>query len=288
MSLYKSETARKTIESLYDEKLKACGFASHEDLYIETSFGPTHVIVTGPGEAPKVVVFHGINAGAPMAMEAIAHLSRHYRLLGIDTPGQANKSSERRLKMTGSDYPIWLGETLKGLQIDKAIFIGVSYGAFLLQKTIASCPELISKAIFIVPSGFVKGHLGESLQKLSFPLIRFLITQKDSHLRKFLDAFYSHIDRFAMDLQRALLLGYKMDYARPVLMKKAEAEALKAPVCVMVADNDVFFPGPDTLKRCQALFGTLQNTYVLQNSKHIPSEDRYPEIASVIENWLKQ
>lgn len=287
MSIYKNHEAKVTMMSLYDEKLKACGFGHYEELFIETSFGKTHVIISGQPNAEPLVILHGINAGAPMAMEPVAHLNKERRLIGIDTPGQAGKSDERRLKMNSDEYGQWLLETLNGLNLEQVDIVAVSYGAFLLQKLIAFAPYKIKKAIFIVPSGFVSGSVMASMKLLSFPLIRFLMTKKDEHLKKFLSSFYSDIDKFAMDMQRTLLLDFKMDYSRPLLMKESESNGFDQPVYVMVADTDVFFPGPKALERCKKLFKNIKGTHLLKACKHIPGKERYEEIAKKIEIWLK-
>lgn len=287
MSIYKNPEAKITMMKLYEDKLRSCGFEQFEDRYIKTSFGKTHVIISGPEHAEPLVILHGINAGAPMAMEPLAHLNKERRLIGIDTPGQAGKSDERRLKMNSDEYGQWLSETLNGLNLENVDIVAVSYGAFLLQKLIAYAPQKIKKAIFIVPSGFVSGPMLASMKLLSFPLIRFLITKKDEHLKKFLSAFYGDIDNFAMNMQRTLLLGFKMDYSRPLLMKESESKGFDQPVFVMVADTDVFFPGPKALERCKVLFKNIKGTHLLVGCKHIPGKERYGEIAERIEFWLK-
>lgn len=287
MSIYKSESARKTILDLYDSKLKACNI-EYEETYVSTSAGDTHVIITGDKSLPPIVVFHGINAGAPLALEAIRNLNTEYRIYGIDTVGQATKSAETRLPMKGDAYSKWICETLDGLKLDQVPVVAISYGAFLLQKLLTYNPERISKGIFVVPSGFVNGDFWPSMKKLSLPLLRFLITKKEEHLLKFMDAFFIEKDEHSVKMQKSLLLGFKMDYRRPTLMSEKDVTGVKFPLYVMVADNDVFFPGDRTLARCKKLFPTLKETYILKNSKHIPNRDRYPEISQKVHEWLRK
>ena len=285
MSLYKTPEAEKTLMRLYDEKLTACNM-EYESVYVDTTAGKTHVIVSGAAQLPPLVVFHGINAGAPLALEAIQHLNQSYRLYAIDTVGQATRSADTRLPMQGDAYGKWICETLDGLHLKQVHVIAISYGAFLLQKLMQYQPERLLKSIFIVPSGFVSGSFWRSMKELSFPLMKFLRSKQESDLLRFMDAFFITKDPHSVEMQKTLLLGFKMDYRRPILVKNKDVAQVNTPVYVMVADDDIFFPGDKTLKRCAELFPTLKDKYILQNSKHIPDQSRYGEIEEKIAEWL--
>lgn len=285
MSLYKNPEAQQTMMRLYDEKLAACGI-EYESVYVDTPAGKTHVIISGDEKLPPLVVFHGINAGAPLAIEAIKHLNQTHRIYGIDTVGQATRSAETRLPMQGDAYGKWIVATLDGLGLTKVNVIAISYGAFLLQKLMQYQPDRLLKSIFVVPSGFVSGSFWRSMKELSFPLMRFLRSKKESDLLKFMDAFFITKDRHSIEMQKTLLLGFKMDYRRPILVKNQDTANVKTPVYVMVADDDIFFPGDKTLKRCSELFSDLKDTYVLKQSKHIPDQSRYDEIEKKVAEWL--
>lgn len=287
MSLYKSPEFEQKIMQLYDEKLKACQI-DYEDVYVDSTAGKTHVIVSGAEHLPPLVVFHGINAGAPLALEAIRHLNSKFRIYGIDTVGQATKSSDTRLPMKGDAYGQWIASVLDQLKLDKVYVVAISYGAFLLQKMMNYQPERLIKSIFVVPSGFVSGNFWRSMKELSFPLMKFLRTKKEDDLLVFMNAFFTTKDRHSIELQKHLLLGFKMDYRRPILVRPNEVAGIFSPVYVMVADNDIFFPGDKTLRRCNELFKTLKDTYILENCKHIPDQDRYPEIEQKITEWLEE
>jgi pimeloyl-ACP methyl ester carboxylesterase len=286
-SIYKSESYKTEIMRLYDVRLKACNI-DYEEFYLDTFAGKTHVIVTGGASSPPLIVLHGINAGAPMAIEAIKGLNKAYRIYAIDTVGQATKSAETRLGMNDDGYARWINETMNKLNIQKAVFIGVSYGAFLLQKLMTFYPDKISKGIFVVPSGFVNGPFLKSMQKLTFPLIRFLSTKTEKSLVKFMNAFYSEIDTLSIAFQKNVLLGVKVDYRRPTLVTEKEVKGLKAPVYAMVADNDIFFPGNKTLEKVKSIFPNFKGSYTLKNTKHIPAAHNYVEIEYQIKKWLAE
>jgi len=286
-SIYKTEKAKEEILRLYDERLKACNI-EYEDIYVDTFAGRTHVIATGDKSYPPLIILHGINAGAPMALESIKGLNKKFRIYGIDTVGQSTKSAETRLPMQGADYGKWIVEVMDKMGIEKAFFIGVSFGAFLLQKVMVYYPERIMKGIFVVPSGFVNGPFFKSMQKLTFPLIKFMRSKAEKDLTKFMEAFYSEIDAPAIAFQKSVLLGVKVDYRRPIILQAKDVEKHSAPVYAMVADDDIFFPGHIALEKCKDIFTNFKGSYVLKNSKHIPAKNRYAEIEQQIGKWLAE
>jgi hypothetical protein len=124
------------------------------------------------------------------------------------------------------------------------------------------------------------------MRLLTFPLMRFLRTKRDEDLKRFLSVFYEEIDPHSLAFQREVLLGFKMDYRRPPLLKKGEVDGLSAPVYGIFAEDDVFFPGPKALAKCQAIFPNFAGFHLLKDGKHIPSAQRFLEIEQKIRAWL--
>lgn len=272
---------------LYNEKLDSLNIA-YENVDINTSFGRTRVIKTGNVNGKPIVIFHGINAGAPLTLEAVKELTKEYLLFAIDTIGQATMSEENRINIKDNSYALWANEVIQKLDIKEASFIGISYGAYILQKLITYKPEVATKCFFVVPSGFVNGKFGTSMIRLTIPLVRFLITKKDAHLKMFTKAFVPEEDEFMFRLQKALLLGLNMDYRRPVLLNEEDVQNFTSPVYMVVADDDVFFPGLKTIDRAKLVFNSFREAYILKNCKHMPSKENYSEIQQKIIQWLQQ
>lgn len=285
--LYKSSESKTQIMELYNEKLQSLGI-DYENIDILTSFGRTRVIKTGNENGKIIVLFHGINAGSPLTIEAVKELRKDYLLYAIDTIGQATMSDETRINIKDNSYALWAHEVLIHLNISKAVFIGVSYGAYILQKLITHNPELVQKCIFVVPSGLVNGKMGVSMKKLTIPLVKFQLTKSDGDLRKFINAFVPPEDEFMFRLQKALLLGLNMDYRRPILLKESDVQNFSSPVYIMVADDDIFFPGLEAIERAEAIFKNFKEAYVLKDCKHMPSKDSYAELQNKIKHWIEE
>jgi pimeloyl-ACP methyl ester carboxylesterase len=284
-SIYKNSEAKDVLMKLYDEKLATCT-VPYESVYVETQAGTTHVLITGAKDAPPLVAFHGIHAGSAVTLEALQGLASTYRLYCIDTIGQATRSAATLLPLKDDSIGRWVEEVLQELQLTTASFVGVSYGGFILQKLMAYAPERIKKAILVVPGGLANGKLGPSLKYLTLPLLKFMLTKKGIHLQTFMDAFYTDIDSSARTFQRTLLQDIKLDYRRPPLSTADDMKNVTAPVYIIVAENDIFFPSEESLERCKTIFPNFTDSYILIGSKHIPSPTSFPIIEKQIRTWL--
>lgn len=285
--VYKNDIDRAQLLIRYDKKQKSLKIPT-EDIYVNTFAGKTHVLASGPLDKPPVVLLHAFNAGAPASLEPIQGLQKDFRLYAIDSIGQATKSEETKLSLKNDDYGKWLNEVLTELKIAKASIIGVSYGGFLALKLMRYAPQKVNKSILIVPAGIVDGNIGRLLRKVTLPMLGFLITESEKSLQRFMDAFFTSINKEDISFIRSILLGTRQDHRKPPLVNKKELEHFEAPTYIMVADNDIFFPANKVLKKSKAIFKNLKESHVLRNSKHVPSENAYSEIELKISNWLNQ
>ncbi len=284
-AIYKNDTVKFELNNLYEEKLASLNI-DYKELDVNTSFGRTRIIKTGNPKGKKIVLFHGYNAGAPLTLEAVKSLRKDYLLFAIDTIGQATKSEETVMNIKNDSFAIWADEVLEGLQITSANFIGISYGAYILQKLIIYKPKKVNKCIFVVPSGITSGNFCESMKKLTFPLIRYKITKKEKHLNLFINAFVPKNDSFMLKMLSIMMKGIKLDTRIPSLLKEKDVCNFNKPVYIIAAKDDVYFPGEKIAKRSKKLFSNLQEVYMLNNSKHMPSKDTFKDIQKKIKEWV--
>lgn len=285
-SLYKRPEAKETLMRYHEEKMQSLRI-EYTESEVETRFGKTHITKAGDESLEPIVFFHGVHAGASLTLEAIQELSESYQLIVIDTVGQATKSAETRINLKDDSFAQWADEVFEQLGIESANCIGISYGAFILQKLLRYFPNRVKKCIFIVPSGIVNGPIWPSIRKLSIPLMRFQRHRKEEDLKRFISAFGDPADEFTLKFQRLLLLDVHMDYRRPPLLKKRDLAHVDHPIYLMVASNDIFFPGDQILKRSQKIFKNIKGQFRLENSKHIPNPESYSIIQGKIVEWIE-
>ncbi len=284
-SIYKNQAAKDKLMRLYDEKLESLQIDA-TNIDVETKFGRTRIVNSGNPEGKKIVIFHGYNAGAPITLEAIKGILDKYCFYVIETVGQATKSEETQIPINDNSYALWIEEILNELEIESANIIGISYGAFIVEKLIMNKPDYIDKCILVVPSGIVNGNIWESITKLTYPLIRWKITKKEKHLKSFLSAFAPIEDDHLYKMLSVIMNGVKLDTRIPKLLKSKDVANFKAPVYILAVKNDVYFPGEKIEKRSKELFSNLKEVHLLDNSKHMPSSKSYSIIQQKITEWI--
>ena len=254
----------------------------YELMRIETSFGDTNIIITGLKENPPLVLLHDYFGCAPMALEALLELTHHSRVYAIDIPGLPNLSEEYRTCLNDASYGQWMYEILSRLALRNAILVGISFGGFVAWKTLIFEETRIAKTFLIVPAGIVarvplqtfrKTHPFEKQKEIKtpLPLLSDLFSEKD----EFAEAFLSKI-----------FLYYKMDFPIIPLITEEEALRIKTPVYIVAAKNNLLFPGEKMIERAKNIFISLNQTILLEKSKHLLSPKDYERIAKYILNNL--
>lgn len=258
----------------------------YSEIDVETKFGRTRIVKTGNPNGKPIVLFHGFSAGAPLTLEAIVEIRDTYCLYAVDTIGQATKSAETQMNIKDNSYGLWADEVIKKINLNTANIIGISYGAFIVQKLITHKPERVDKCIFVVLSGIVNGNIWESITKLTIPLMKFKMTKKDEHLRGFIKSFVPDGDDFLFRLQKALMRGIYLDTKIPKLLKRKNVENFDSPVYIITVSIDIFFPGDKMAERSKSLFKNLKEIHFLKKSKHMPGKETYGEIQMKVKEWI--
>ncbi|SEH84086.1 Pimeloyl-ACP methyl ester carboxylesterase [Mycolicibacterium rutilum] len=123
-----------------------------DEFDVETRFGATHVIASGPESAPPLVLLHGATATAVMWHSVMAPLSASHRCYCIDTITEPNKSALTRPARGTANLVEWLRQVFGALRIDDAAVAGMSYGGWLATNLAVQAPELVNRLILVAPA----------------------------------------------------------------------------------------------------------------------------------------
>ncbi len=113
----------------------------------------THVVASGPKDAPPLVLLHGYMATSTMWSPNIADFSKDYRVYAIDVMGQPGKSIPKEPIRNAADYAAWLTATLDGLHLDRVSLVGMSYGGWLALNFAIAAPERVQRLVLLSPGG---------------------------------------------------------------------------------------------------------------------------------------
>lgn len=244
------------------------------DHEVSTSFAQTHVVETGNPDGPPLIVMHGGGTNGIFALYFVQALLPHHRVFAVDTPGHPGASECVFIDPRGNDSGRWLQEVAEALSLEKANYLGISWGGYIVQRLAAVSPESISKVVFLVPGGIVNPPFFLMLRDFLLPRIFCRWTGSTSYLDRFFDKLFTDNDD---PLIREYFESYFMDVRadmRP--MKRSTPEEMRkftAPKLILGADQDIFFPSAKLEERSAQVFPEPLDFRVIENSKHSPSMD---------------
>jgi pimeloyl-ACP methyl ester carboxylesterase len=124
----------------------------YDPVDVATSYGFTHINVSGPADGPPLVLLHAAGLSSTVWFANIAKLSAHHRVYAVDVIGDAGKSVVDRLMEKRADYAQWLKEVFDGLPIERCDLLGHSYGGWLTLNMALAYPDRLRKVVLLAPA----------------------------------------------------------------------------------------------------------------------------------------
>jgi 2-hydroxy-6-oxonona-2,4-dienedioate hydrolase len=273
-TIFQDDNAKNRIATWFETFRSTLAFET-ESRRIETPFGETHVLVTGPADAPPLVCLHGALASSAHLLPELGTLVNRYRIYAVDVIGQSVMSADRRLDVRDDSYGTWLAAVCKGLGLSNVSIFGVSWGGFVALRTAKVAPELISALVLLVPAGVVAGPAWAGFAQVGWPMLTYRLSPSEKRLRRLFSAlFTTHDDRWEKYFGDAVL-SYRFDMRIPPLAKEEELAAFaarKRPTLFLGGDGDVSFPGQAVVDRAKQLIPHAE-IELLPSCKHCPPFD---------------
>ncbi|WP_251552275.1 alpha/beta fold hydrolase [Neobacillus muris] len=284
-SIYKNE-GKRHITQHYDHYLKMFDF-NIEQIYVDTSYGETHILVAGPPEGKPIFIFQGGNCINPMTLSWFLPLIDKYRIYAPDTIGHPGYSSERRISAKDHSFAQWIKELMDYFHIDRSAFVGPSYGAGIILRLATFMPDKIDCSILVSPAGIRLGSKMRMIKDILLPLVLFNRTSSQKYLNKITDAMSNNSMR-EMDKN---IIGDVFKYTRleqdmPKLTTKEELSHYSAPTLIIAGKRDIFFPESKLNKAAREIIPNLI-AYKTYDMGHFPSEEYLVKINHDIVEFLK-
>lgn len=281
-SLYKTPAGETRMREWYEQFRNRLAFPT-ESKTLQTRFGETHLLISGPPEAPPLLLLHGALAGAPHALGELASLPTRYRVYAVDIPGQSVASVHRHLDVKSDQYAQWLNEVLTLLDLPPIAVLAVSWGGFVALNLAKHFPERIASLLLLTPAGVVQGSAWEGFQKIYLPLWGHRLLPWLIRPEQALSGLFSSHDPtwtpFILDAMKHM----RMNFAIPPLIQKADLKDFTAPVYIFAADLDYSFPGQALLDRAPTIFSNWVGGKLLAHCKHCP-----PFQAQFAKSWTAE
>lgn len=156
-SIYKSEEGERAVRESYLNFLKNWP-VPNEQLRVPTREGETFVVVSGPQDAPALVLLHGASGNAVMWMGDVAAWAAHFRVFAVDVIGDAGLSAPSRPPLESDAHALWLNDVMDGLSLSRASFAGVSNGGWLVLDYATRRPDRVESLVVLCPGGVVRAR----------------------------------------------------------------------------------------------------------------------------------
>lgn len=270
-SLFKTIYGKREVLNLYDQKLNELNI-EFEYLKINTSYGETNIIISGKSENPPIIIIHGSNGCAPIALETYCDLNKSFRVFAIDVLAQPNKSAATRLSMKDESYGKWMIEIIIALKLDNVTMAGFSFGGLVILKTLGFDESKIKEVYLSSPAYIVNGNPLKALFKIFIPMKRFMKTKKLKYIEKFLLEVFTERDEFAVKYLSKVFLHFNMDFTPLPVINTKKASLIKTPITLFAGKKDVLFPGNKMIKRAKNIFPNLKSVTFFEDSKHVQSK----------------
>lgn len=285
---FKSEEGRARVLADYEAALGEWP-VPYQEIDIQTHVGRTHIIASGPEDAPALVLLASFAGTAMVWRLNVEGLSRHFRVYAVDVIGQPGKSLAVRKLRDRRDYGRWLAEVLDGLGAARASLVGCSFGGFLALSQAMLTPERVDKVVMIGPAGsFVGLSWRTALAMRTAPLRqrirRWLGDRRPPDIARILP-------RPPRDVLWRILIGTIMAetakvsvIAAPVFSRR-ELKRVAAPVLLLIGAEEQLYPPEPTLRLAMRRLPGLQGA-VVADADHIAAMAQPGEVNRRILDFL--
>lgn len=268
-SIYKNEKAKQKILDLYNQQIAELTVPTN-DIYVDTSFGKTHLIECGNLEKRPLLVFHGGNATTAYNLKYCDFLLPHFHIYAVDTIGHPGKSAETSLSPYNQDYGKWAKEVIAQLGYEKNAAFGGSFGAGVLVKTMCVAPDMIEKCVLLVPSAINNAKSIKSMNMM-FPMCMYWITHKRKWFIKCILPMALTEDNISEDIlvtAKCSIDNAKIKAIMPQNEKRKELQKYTNPVLVMAAEKDCLFPAKKVIPKAKEVWKQC-SIYELKDRGHM-------------------
>ena len=158
-AIYKSIEGERQVLERYQVFLKHWP-VPNQQVRVPTSQGETFVVVSGPENAPALLLLHGGMMNSSMWMGEVTAFARFFRVYCIDMIGEPGLSAPARPPLASDAYAVWLDDVLNHLAVARASILGISLGGWLALDYAIRRPEKVERVAVLCPGGIGRQKVG--------------------------------------------------------------------------------------------------------------------------------
>lgn len=274
-TIYKSPEGYATVMAFYDANLKRWP-VPYECSTLPTRYGETHLIASGPPDAPPLVLMRGAGGNTTLWAPDIGYLSRYFRTYALDVIGETGKSAPTRPSYKGSAYGEWLVDVFDALKIERANVAGTSRGGWLTLKIAQYAPERVNRIVPMSAEG-----IASVSPKFFLRMFRVLLFRNRAavyNLKRFITPPDLSVNKDLMEERTIVYKHFRQSMNRPPLFTDDELRQISAPTLLLFGEHELVYNINAIIKRVQHLPANF-HTEVIPNAGHALDYDQ-PEIVN--------
>lgn len=259
----------------------------YETKWVETSFGKTHVIASGPAEGEPMVLLPGAQATSGMWGPMIPVLAKKRRVYCIDLIDQAGLSEPEKVLTGTQDSTAWLKETLDGLELTRVDMGGNSLGSFIVSIFAAAHPDRVRKLVLTAPAATVAGVRVLYIINILLASMTSSVSVKSRFLKKTAAGLVDSRNKLFQVLLSAMTETRIISKIVPRPLSADEIHSLKLPVLLVLGAKDI--SSGKSADRVVRELSELKLNFqfeILDDAGHLWTEDQSLYAGGIIEEFL--
>jgi pimeloyl-ACP methyl ester carboxylesterase len=246
----------------------------YESFDIPGYYGCTHLVASGPKDAPALILLHGGRASLTMWSANVRDLSKDHRVYAIDIMGQPGKSIPEKTFRKREDLVPWFTGLLDGLDIEKADLVGQSYGGWFALNYALHKPTRVNKVALISPAACFLPLNRQHMLRGS--LMFFFPSRWAMRSFKLWETYPENIKdpqnlAFFNAKTEQLYLGFKhfrcQGEANPDIFSDDDLRGLQAPTLLLIGQQEVIYNPAASIERARRLIPHLEAS-LIPNASH--------------------
>lgn len=241
---------------------------------VDTSYGQTFIRISGPVDAPPLVLLHGSSGNSLQWIPNIKALSEFFKTYAVDNIYDYGRSIYTRPIKKPDDFVNWLDELFNALRLEDNInLMGLSYGGWLTSLYALRFPGRLDKIVLLAPAFTVLplrlnwlihailGLLPHRYFARSF--MRWLaedLVHKD-------EASRIKAEEMADDAFMAMRCFKPKQMVYPTVLKDKELQGIKVPTLYLVGENEKIYSAEKSIQRLNTVAPHIK-AEVIPNAGH--------------------
>lgn len=273
-SAYKSIKAKKKAIASYNDFLSRWPVPYLTQI-VMTSFGETHVIISGAPQRKPLVLLHGGATNSTMWLNNVLALSSEFQVFAVDIIGEPGKSAGTRPLYNSDGHARWLKEVFAALEIHDAALCGLSLGGMLAWKFALQYPESVSSLALLSTSSLAPPSHNKRLSIMVRAILANIIPIS-FFAKKFLNCISASASQWPDWAVQGFVIqyqSYKFNFDRITIISDHELSQLPPKTLILIGQDETLYDVTAVASRIRraAPFITVE---IVPEAKHTIATDQ--------------